>query len=119
MMILTSCTEEFDIKNPSKFNKEIEARTDIKTPEQLISIYYNYPPNEDIPKLEINSKELKNGFIEITLIHDQQQDDSQRAIKIVMLTKRNGKKWVVFEIKKNRKCYDGRGHTNWGTELCS
>jgi len=28
-------------------------------------------------------------------------------------------KWFVGEIKINRKCWEGRGHTNWGTECCN
>ena len=29
------------------------------------------------------------------------------------------KKWIVKEIKTNRKCWDGRGHTNWSSEWCN
>jgi PBP1b-binding outer membrane lipoprotein LpoB len=119
IIILTSCSESFDIKDPAEFNKKIEKRTDIETAEQLIEIYYNYPPNEGTPKLDIKSRELDNGLIEVTLIHDGQEDDSQRATKIVMTAELNNKKWIVHQIKTNRKCWDGRGHTNWGTEWCN
>jgi len=119
IIILTSCSESFDIKDPTEFNKKIEKRTDIETAEQLIEIYYNYPPNEGTPKLDIKSRELDNGLIEVTLIHDGQEDDSQRATKIVMTAELDDKKWIVHQIKTNRKCWDGRGHTNWGTEWCN
>jgi hypothetical protein len=119
IFILTSCSESFDIKDPAEFNKKIETRTDIATAERLVEIYYNYPPNEATPKLEIESKKLGNGLIEVTLIHDGQEDDSQRATKIVMTTELTGEKWTVHEIKTNRKCWDGRGHTDWGTEWCN
>ncbi|RPD91651.1 hypothetical protein EGM88_14515 [Aureibaculum marinum] len=119
IIFLTSCSENFDIKDPAEFNKKIETRTDIATAEQLIEIYYNYPPNEGMPKLEIESKELGNGLIEVTLIHDEQEDDSQRATKIVMTAELTGEKWIVHEIKTNRKCWDGRGHTDWGTDWCN
>jgi len=119
IIILISCAENFDILDSAEFNKKIETRTDIVTAEQLIKIYYNYPPNEGTPKLEIKSKKLSNGLIEVTLIHDGQEDDSQRATKIVMTTELTGKKWIVHEIKTNRKCWDGRGHANWGTEWCN
>ncbi len=46
IIITTSCSESFDIKEPAEFNKKIETRTDIETAEQLIEIYYNYPLNE-------------------------------------------------------------------------
>jgi len=119
IIILTSCSESFDIKDPAEFNKKIEIRTDIATAEQLIEIYYNYPSNEGKPKLEIESKDLGNGLIEVTLIHDGQESDSQRATKIVMKAKLTDEKWTVHEIKTNRKCYDGRGHTDWGIEWCN
>ncbi|MDP8162379.1 membrane lipoprotein lipid attachment site-containing protein [Pasteurella skyensis] len=117
-IILTACSENFDIKDPTEFNQKIEKRTDIKTAEQLIEIYYNYPPNEGIPKLDIKSKNIGNGLTEITLIHDMQEDDSQRATKIVMEAELKNKKWIVHQIKTNRKCWEGRGHTDWGTEWC-
>lgn len=117
-MILTSCSENFDIIDPAEFNKMIETRTDIATAEQLIEIYYSYPLNESKPKLEMKSEELGNGLIEVTLIHDRQEDDSERATKIVITAELKDKKWKVHEIKTNRKCWDGRGHTYWGTEWC-
>ncbi|WP_108805518.1 hypothetical protein [Aquimarina sp. Aq107] len=119
IIFLTSCSENFDIKDPAEFNKQIEKRTDIAIAKELIEIYYNYPTNEGTPKLEIESKELGIGLIEVTLIHDGQEDDSQKATKIVMTAKLTGKKWTVHEIKTNRKCWDGRGHTEWGTEWCN
>ncbi len=119
LFILTSCSEKFDYVNPTAFNKKISRRTDIKTAEELIKLYYNYPQNERFPHLTIQSKEIDNGFVEITLIHDDQEDDSMRAIKIIMIAKLKNKKWSVMEIKTNRKCWDGRGHQNWSTEPCN
>ncbi len=116
---MTSCSENFDAIDQIEFNKKIENRTDIKTAEELIEIYYNYPENEGVPNLTFDSRKMKNGFEEITLIHEGLEDDSQRATKIVMLVEQSNKKWVVKEIKTNRKCWDGRGHTNWSTEWCS
>ncbi len=119
IIVLTSCSETFDVKDPTEFNEEIEKRTDIETAEQLIEIYYNYPPNEGTPKLDITSNELSDRLKEVTLIHDEQEDDSQRATKIVMVTELDEKKWIVHQIKTNRKCWDGRGHTDWGNEWCN
>ena len=116
---LTSCTEEFKTYDPSKFNAQLQERVDIETPEELITVYYNYPESEGVPNLEISSKELRTNHYEIMLIHDKLQDDSQRAIKIVMQANKNGEHWVVDEIKKNWKCWDGRGHINWGIEFCN
>ncbi len=119
IIILISCSESFDVKTPTEFNNKIETRTDITTAEQLIKLYYNYPPNDGTPKFEIESKDLGAGIIEVTLIHDGQEDDSQRATKIVMKAELTDEKWTVHEIKTNRKCWDGRGHTDWGTEWCN
>jgi hypothetical protein len=118
IVILNSCSESFNIKDPARFNKKIEKRIDIETAEQLIEIYYNYPPNEGTPKLDVMSIELDNGLTEVTLIHDGQEDDSQRATKIVMTVESDDKKWTVHQIKTNWKCREGRGHTDWGTEWC-
>ncbi|MDG6882440.1 Uncharacterised protein [Phocoenobacter uteri] len=119
-IFLTACSEneKFETKDPAEFNQKIEKRTDIETAEQLIKIYYNYPTEEGSPKLDIKSKDISNGLTEITLIHDMLEDDSQRAIKIVMIAKHNDKKWLAQQIKTNWKCWEGRGHTDWGTEWC-
>ena len=119
LLLLTSCSENFDSINPTEFNQRISKRTDIKTAKELIEIYYDYPKNEGVPKLTFKNKIINEELIEITLIHDYQEDDSERAIKIIMTAELKNKKWSVKEIKKNRKCWDGRGHTNWGIELCN
>ncbi|MEM7298861.1 MAG: hypothetical protein AAF391_11415 [Bacteroidota bacterium] len=119
IIFLSACTERFEIIDPAKFNRKLESRTDIETAEQLIEVYYNYSPNEGIPDIEIVSKTSDSGWVEVTLIHDRQPDDAQRAIKIVMTATLVGERWFVQQIKMNRKCYKGRGHTNWGTEWCS
>lgn len=118
-LVLFSCNEKFKTIDPSGFNSQIEERNDIKSPEELITIYYNYPKNEGDPDLKISSKARANNTWEIVLIHDRLQDDSQRAIKIIMLAKRTNNIWEVEEIKKNWKCWDGRGHTDWGIEFCN
>ena len=119
MFIFTSCSENFDFIDPTEFNKKISNRIDIETAKELIMIYYNYPENEGIPNLMVESKKTDNGYIEITLIHDGQKDDSVSGIKIIMIAELNNKKWNVIEIKTNRKCREGRGHTYWDTELCN
>lgn len=83
-LLLNSCSDTHDLIDPTSFNEKIESRTDITTAEQLIEIYYDYPPTEGIPLLAIKSKELSNGQHEVCLIHDGHQDDALRATKIVM-----------------------------------
>jgi len=118
-IFLTSCSESFDYIDPAKFNNTIINRTDIETAEELITLYYNFPEIEGIPYISIETKDLKFGKIQVTLIHDKLMDDSIRALKIVMIVNQTGQSWTVLEIKKNWKCWEGRGHTNWGTEYCN
>jgi len=117
--ILISCTESFKKINPESFNKKIANRTDIESPEKLISLYSNIPSSESAKNRSVEITELDNDNFQITLIYKGLGDDSQSSEKIVMLAARNANKWTVLEIKKNWKCWKGRGHTNWGTGLCN
>jgi hypothetical protein len=117
-LLFASCTEEFKSVDPQAFNKKVAERADIETPEELITVYYNYPPNEGKPDLSINSQKLNANEFEITLIHDGQQDDAQQAEKVIMRAVRTNNKWTVREIRRNWKCYSGRGHTSWGIGYC-
>ena len=118
MFSIISCSESFETIDTEQINKDISAYTEIKTPEQLILFYYNYPKNEGKPELKLTKRKIDNQVYEITLIHDHQADDSQRAEKIIMTAKKIGEKWNVEKILRNWKCRDGRGHTDQGTENC-
>lgn len=117
-ILFTACSESFQVIDPTAFNTEIADRTDIETGEELIQFYYNYSPDEATPILEIKKRNLDDKSVEITLIHDQLEDDSQRAIKIIMTAALTDKTWFVSALKTNWKCRDGRGHTDWSSELC-
>lgn len=117
--LLFSCKEDFKIIDPSQFNQSIANRTDINSAKQLVKVYYNYPNKEGEPNLFISEEKLENGNIRVTLIHDAQEDDSQRATKIILTTRFTNNQWYVLDIKRNHKCWDGRGHTDWGTEWCN
>jgi len=118
-LILLSCNESFEELDTEKFNIEMASRNDIKTPEELITIFYNYPENESKPKLRISKTEIGKNVFEITLIHDNQEDDSQKAEKIIMTAEKIGTKWYAKKIIRNWKCYSGRGHTDWGIVNCN
>jgi hypothetical protein len=111
--------EEFNILDPNSFNRIISKRSDLHTPEQIMEFYYDYPVYESDPPFSIDTKEIENGAIEVTLVHDNMADDSIQAIKIIMVLKQQGGTWEVLEIKSNYKCREGRGHTDWGKEWCS
>ena len=118
LTLLTSCSESFNKLDTKAFNEKIARRTDIKTPDELIRIYYAYSASEVNPKLTINSKGLSDKSVVITLIHEGFEDDAQSGEKIVMTAKLTGLTWTVLEIKENWKCWDGKGHTSWGTTPC-
>lgn len=118
-IILNSCSESFASMDTQSFNEKIANRSDIETPEELIIMYYDYPEVKESPQFSVQFKELKADEYKITLIHEAIEDDSQSAIKIVMLAEKDGQTWVVLKIDKNWKCSAGRGHTNWGTGLCN
>lgn len=101
------------------FNKKIAVRSDIKTPEELIRLYHDYPQVEGTREISVQTKNVGDNKYRITLIHDGLGDDSQRAVKIIMTAKQTGQSWTVIEIRENWKCHDGRGHTSWGTALCN
>jgi hypothetical protein len=116
---LTSCSESYKSVDPTAFNIKISEKTDINTAEELIELYYNYPTDEGTPKIIIKTKEVESNKVQVTLIHDRLEDDSIRAVKIVMTAEQLKNRWIVHEIKKNWKCWDGRGHTNWGADYCN
>ena len=115
----TGSLESFQAIDPTAFNEEIRHRTDIGSAEALMTLFYNYPSEEEGgSNILIESSETGNLTHEITLIHDRLMDDSQRGIKIVMTAKRSGESWEVIDLKKNWKCWEGRGHTDWGVAYC-
>jgi hypothetical protein len=119
LLSLTACSESFERVDTTAFNRQIASRTDIKTPEQLIELYYAYPANEGKPGLSVQTRRLDDNRYETTLIHERLQDDSKAGVKIVMTAQTNGPAWLVTEIKRNWKCWQGRGHTGWGTGKCN
>lgn len=116
--IASSCQSSKEI-DTQKINAKIAKNTTIATPEELIVFYYDYPISEGTPNLRLSKKEIGPQLFEITLIHDNLDDDSVKAIKIVMTAKRTGKTWRVQKILKSWKCYDGRDHTDWSSQKCS
>ena len=118
-VFMTSCSESFDNIDSTEFNESIATRTDIKTAEELIMLYYGSPESEGVPDISIQTMELEFGKIQVTMVHDKLMDDSMRAVKIIMTVEQKDQSWIVLEIKKNWKCWEGRGHTNWGTEYCN
>ena len=116
--LLVGCSEDYVSIDPKDFNKKIESNRDIKSPEGLIKLYYNYPVNEPQPMISVTVELSGNGNYIITLIAEKLPDDSQSAEKIIMWASQNGEFWKVNEIRKNWRCYKNRGHQDWGTKPC-
>lgn len=118
-VFLISCSESFLHSDPKDFNSSISARKDLQTEEELIKAYYNFPEAEGPQSIIISTIKNKDHHSEITLIHDNMQDDSQRALKIIMVAEKTKDGWYIHKIKRNWKCWPGRGHEDWGTEYCN
>ena len=118
-VFIAGCGEDTVLDDISGFNKIIEKRTDIRSAREVMIIYYNYLPGEKDSKYSIEEEDLTKGRTRVTLISDNLPDDSMRGLKLVMVTNFDGSKWKVVIVQRNWRCYDGRGHTNWGTEPCS
>ena len=114
LLFLTSCSKPFKTLDTKMFNEKIANLTNIKTPQELIKLYYNSSENEITDKLSIQVINPGNKKYQIILIHEGIQDDSQSAEKIIMTGIQTGRTWNVMEIKENWKCQNGKGHTSWG-----
>jgi len=54
----------------------------------------------------------------ITIIYDGLKDDSVRASKITSIITYQEGQWVVDETTQTQKCWPGRGHQYFSSELC-
>ena len=113
-------SEDFENLETEDFNMILDSHKKDLTAKEVMHLYYphqieNAEGNEEI---NVNEELLHNGNTMVTLIHDNQMDDSVKAEKIVLELAKSEGKWKAISIKKNWQCYDGRGHTDWGTEFC-
>ncbi len=114
--------ESFEELDPSAFNESIKEARYITNAGAFMELYY---PNKVAPNAEGNESiditptDLKNGYHKVLMIHDRMLDDSQRGIKLIMIAKEDKGLWQVVMVKKNWRCWKGRGHEDWGTENCN
>ncbi|MFO7869523.1 MAG: hypothetical protein R6U95_09530 [Bacteroidales bacterium] len=115
---IISCRTSYETISPQGINKSIQASDkSITKPEELMRVIYPYSDNQSV---EVSWKKARNKshtYI-ITLIHSDIKDDSIEAYKYVVTAERKDVIWRVIEIKRAHKCRRGRGHINWGTDLC-
>lgn len=110
--------EEFKSLKVDKINKKLATVKNEISPKQVMEIYYplQVNTNEGKEKITITTKNLSKEIAVVTLIHNNLLDDSMRGKKFVMELRKKGRKWMVYSIKKNWRCY--RGHEYWGIENC-
>lgn len=113
--------EEFEDINFMEFNQRIQTDRSITTPEELMKRYY-FLEGEG----EVSISATKEGWFgesyRIVLVHEGVPDDSMASFQVVMYAEKisddHRSYWQVSELKKNFRCQEGRGHTNWGIDWC-
>ena len=119
MMACKQEVESFEILDFTTFNNQISEKRDIASPEALILRYYNWPEAEGEADIKVESKAVGDNIYAITMIHDHLKDDSVFGIKLQMRAKKNNDgSWQVKTLKKNWRCRENRGSTEWGVSLC-
>lgn len=116
----TNKNEKFKEVNTDKFNQLLAQKEENFSAKDIMKLFYpkTIKTGEGNEEIEISEKTSDNGNTVVTLIHDNLRDDSVKGEKYIMALKKSNEKWIVVSIKKNWKCRDGRGHTNWGVDLC-
>lgn len=117
----TDKEEEFkDLKTDELNQLLLEKEEDLSAKEVMKLFYPNeVEAGEGNEQIKISERTSENGNTIVTLIHENLLDDSLNGEKYSIELQRDNKKWTVISIKKNWKCWDGRGHTNWGIERCN
>ena len=52
------------------------------------------------------------------LLRDNLEDDSVRAERWVLELERDGELWTLASARWEQRCHQGRGHQDFGNELC-
>ncbi|UMB54829.1 hypothetical protein MKD41_04995 [Lutibacter sp. A64] len=118
---ITSVNEKFKELNPETINVLLKSKNGSVSANEVMKIYYPHEVTigEGNESIEISEAKLENGNTLVTLVHDNLLDDSIKAKKIILELKNENNRWFVVSIKNNWKCRVGRGHTDWGIELCN
>ncbi len=112
--------EKFENINTDEINQMLAKKSEDLTAQEVMKLYYpiKVDTGEGNEKIEISEHILDNGNTIVILIHDNLLDDSVKGEKYLMELEKTNDKWKVVSIKKNWKCWNERGHTDWGIELC-
>ncbi len=117
---IETSSEDFEHFETDEFNQIVAGHEKDLSAKEVMQLYYPFEVenSEGNEEININEKTLENGNTLVTLIHDNQMDDSVKGEKFIMELAKSEGQWNVLSIKKNWKCYEGRGHTDWGTAFC-
>lgn len=120
-LLLFSCEEKFSNINYEELNQKISQSSKKLSPKDIMKIYYPKEVGftEGNQKIIIKEQVLKNGNVEVELIHDNQLDDSVRGEKYLLELRKHNKNWLVVSLKYNWRCWNGRGHSSWGIKFCN
>jgi len=108
----------YEVIDVKAFNQKI-APVD-GTAKDIMRMYYpaKVDGEEGNQIITVKERNLENGEVEVQLIHDNMLDDSVRGQKYLMVLKKEGNRWQVLSLKKNWRCWKGRGHEDWEIEPC-
>ena len=117
---IIAANEKFEIINADELNKMLVKESENLTAQEVMRLYYpkKVEAGEGNEKIEILENVLDNGNTIVILIHDNLLDDSVKGEKHLIELEKTNDKWKAVSIKKNWKCWNDRGHTDWGTGLC-
>lgn len=113
--------ENFKYLVSGYFNMHLDTLTEQLSSKEVMRLF---KPHEEEESDEGNQKEtieekvLPNGNTLVTLTRNNLMDDSMKAEQYLMELEKVDGKWTVVYVKTNWKCRTGRGHTDWGIELC-
>ena len=113
--------EEFKEINSDDLNQLLTEKGEDLSAKEVMKLFYpnKVETEEGNEKIELSEKLSDNGNVVVILIHDNLLDDSVKGEKYIMELTRNDNRWTVLSLKKNWKCWEDRGHTDWGIELCN
>lgn len=113
--------EKFEIINTNQLTKKLNQSNKNISAQEVMTLYYptEIETKEGNEVIEMTEAVGANGNTTVTLIHDNLLDDSVKGIKYILELKKAHNEWMIISLKKNWKCQNSRGHTDWGIENCS
>jgi|GEM_PF-1710511 len=113
--------EKFEKLDVSELNMKLVKSEEQFTPEAIMKMYYPHEVEgaEGNEQISIHRKQISKTEVEMILTHENMLDDSMNGEKYVLRLKKVGDRWVAASLKKNWKCWEGRGQNSWGISNCN